>query len=112
MGRLGSGYAIAGLNAYPIDISHPCAQLHPMNAPANISKGKKAALFRSNRSQAVRIPKDMEFPESVKKVYLFKEGQALTIVPVNDFWDDFFARPGIDIAEPAELPYDAREAFR
>lgn len=82
-----------------------------MNAPANIGKGKRVALFRSNRNQAVRIPKEMEFPEGVKKVYIFKEGQALTLIPVNDFWDDFFARPGIDIQEPAELPFEAREAF-
>jgi antitoxin VapB len=82
-----------------------------MNAPANISKGKRVALFRSNRSQAVRIPKDMEFPEGVKKVYLFKEGQTLTIIAVNDFWDDFFERPGIDIQEPAELPFETRESF-
>lgn len=80
-----------------------------MNAPSNF--GRKAALFRSNRNQAVRIPKDMEFPEGVEKVYLFKEGRKLTVIPVNDFWDDFFGRPGIEIQEPAELPYETREAF-
>jgi antitoxin VapB len=80
-----------------------------VNAPANI--GRKVALFKSNRSQAVRIPKDMEFPDGVKKVYVFKEGPALTIVAVNDFWDNFFERPGIEIEEPAELAFDTREAF-
>jgi virulence-associated protein VagC len=43
-----------------------------MNARAEF--GRKAALFKSNRNQAVRIPKDMEFPEGVKQVYLFKAG--------------------------------------
>jgi antitoxin VapB len=80
-----------------------------MNAPSNL--GRKAALFKSNRNQAVRIPKDMEFAEGVKKVYIFKEGQTLTVIPVNDFWDDFFGRAGIDIQEPSELPYETREAF-
>jgi antitoxin VapB len=80
-----------------------------MNAPAEI--GRKAALFKSNRNQAVRIPRDMEFPEGVKQVYLFKEGQVLTVIPVNDFWDDFFNRPGIEVQEPPELPYEIREAF-
>jgi antitoxin VapB len=80
-----------------------------MNAPTEF--GRKAALFKSNRNQAVRIPKDMEFPEGVKQVYIFKEGQTLTVTPVNDFWDNFFGRPGITIQEPAELPYETRETF-
>jgi antitoxin VapB len=80
-----------------------------MNARAEF--GRKAALFKSNRNQAVRIPKDMEFPEGVKQVYLFKVGQTLTVIPVNDFWDDFFGRPGIDMQEPAELPFETHEAF-
>lgn len=53
----------------------------------------------------------MEFPEGVKKVYIFKEAQTITVIPVNDFWDDFFGRPGIEIQEPAELPYETRETF-
>ena len=80
-----------------------------MNAPSPVSR--TAALFRSNRSQAVRIPKDMEFPEGVKDVYIRRDGNSLVITPVDDFWDEFFDRPGIDIEEPAELPYEAREAF-
>ena len=80
-----------------------------MNAPPNIPR--KAALFRSNRNQAVRIPKDMEFAAGVTKVYIHKDGRALIVTPVSDFWDDFFARPGIDIEEPAELPFETRETF-
>ena len=80
-----------------------------MNAPSK--HPRTAALFRSNRNQAVRIPKDMEFPEGVKKVYIQKRGRALVVIPVNDFWDDFFDRPGIDIEEPAELPFETRDAF-
>lgn len=80
-----------------------------MNAPSKISR--TAALFKSNRNQAVRIPKDMEFPEDVKKVLIRKVGNTLVLAPADAFWDDFFARPGIDIEEPAELPYETREAF-
>lgn len=72
---------------------------------------RTAALFRSNRNQAVRIPKDMEFPEGVKNVYISREGQTITVTPVNDYWDDLFNRPGIDIQEPAELAHETREAF-
>ena len=80
-----------------------------MNAHSTISR--KVALFRSNRSQAVRIPKDLEFPEGVKQVVIRKAGRGLEIIPVSEFWDNFFARPGIDIEEPTELPYEARDAF-
>lgn len=80
-----------------------------MNAHSRIPR--TASLFKSNRNQAVRIPKDMEFPAGVKKVYVRKEGLALVLTPVADFWDEFFARPGIEIEEPAELPYETREAF-
>lgn len=80
-----------------------------MNAPFKLPR--TASLFKSNRNQAVRIPKDMEFPEGVKNVYISKEGQTITVTPVNDFWDELFSRPGIDIQEPDELPYETREAF-
>lgn len=70
-----------------------------MNAPAKFPR--TAALFKSNRNQAVRIPKDMEFPNGVKQVYIHKQGRSLVVTPVSDFWDDFFARPGIEIEEPA-----------
>jgi antitoxin VapB len=80
-----------------------------MNAHAKIPR--PVALFRSNRSQAMRIPKEFEFPAGVTKVYVRKQGRALVVVPVSDFWDDFFDRPGIDIEEPTELPYETRESF-
>jgi antitoxin VapB len=62
-----------------------------MNAPSNF--GRKAALFKSNRNQAVRIPKDMEFPESVKSVIVRRVGKNLIFTPPENLWDDFFDRP-------------------
>jgi antitoxin VapB len=40
---------------------------------------RRARLFRNGRSQAVRIPKDLEFPGS--EVILRKEGDRLVIEP-------------------------------
>jgi antitoxin VapB len=54
-------------------------------------------LFRSNRSQAVRLPKDVAFPEGVKDVAIIREGARRVIVPANSVWDDFFDAPGIDL---------------
>ena len=62
-----------------------------MNAPL------KATVFKSNRSQAVRLPKAVAFPDDVKELRVIKEGKSLRLVPVNALWDDFFAQPGIDI---------------
>jgi antitoxin VapB len=62
-----------------------------MNAHAKIQR--TAALFKSNRNQAVRIPKDMEFAEAVKRVVITKDGDNIVISPVKLSWDDFFDHP-------------------
>ena len=51
----------------------------------------------NNRSQAVRLPKSLAFPDSVKEVSIVREGQRRVIVPSNAAWDDFFDSPGIDL---------------
>lgn len=60
-----------------------------MNAPSKINR--EAALFRSNRSQAVRIPKDMEFPDDLKKVVVRRVGKAIMLVPKGAEWDMFLS---------------------
>lgn len=42
---------------------------------------QKAALFRNNHSQAVRIPKEFELPGD--KVLIHQEGQRLAIEPIE-----------------------------
>lgn len=55
-------------------------------------KAREAALFKSNRSQAVRIPKELEFPEGVKKVTItVVEGGGLLIKPAKRDWAEYFA---------------------
>jgi antitoxin VapB len=82
-----------------------------MNAPPKIPR--TAALFKSNRNQAVRIPKDMEFPESVKKVSIRKDGDRIIITPAESSWDDFFDRPPCpDFPERGpQGEYEGRESF-
>ena len=82
-----------------------------MNAPAKILR--TAALFKSNRNQAVRIPKEMEFPEGVKNVVISKEGDKIVIAPAGNFWHEFFAQ-GPDAGFPERFPqgeYEERETF-
>ncbi len=72
-----------------------------------------STLFKSNRSQAVRIPKDLAFPDSVKKVMVRKVGKSRVITPVDALWEDFFAMPPCpDFPERAEQQtYEERERF-
>ena len=52
-------------------------------------------IFKSNRSQAVRLPKEIAFPESVKDVEILVEGNKRIIVPAGQSWDDWFDAPGV-----------------
>ena len=79
-----------------------------MNAPSKVTR--KAALFKSNRSQAVRIPKDLEFPEGVKEVIIRKIGDALYLTPKGQLWDDFFNRqPNPDFPDRDQPPHQERD---
>jgi antitoxin VapB len=71
----------------------------------------RTTLFQSNRSQAVRLPKDVAFPESVRAVTVLREGNRRIIVPSDAVWDDFFTAPGIDLGERDQPPVQTREAF-
>lgn len=50
----------------------------------------KSKLFKSNRSQAVRIPKAVAFPEGVEEVEIIKVGNSRVISPVGKRWSDYF----------------------
>lgn len=49
-----------------------------------------STVFTSNRSQAVRLPKAVAFPDGVHKVDILKIGRSRVIVPHGQRWDDFF----------------------
>lgn len=71
----------------------------------------RTSIFRTNRSQAVRLPKDVAFPESVSEVVIVREGAGRFIVPTGALWDDFFDSPGVDIVERVQPSLQAREAL-
>jgi antitoxin VapB len=52
-------------------------------------------LFRSNTSQAVRLPKALELPESVKKVRVTAVGNSRIIAPVGESWTLWFEGPRV-----------------
>ncbi len=71
----------------------------------------KTTVFQSNRSQAVRLPKDVAFPAGVREVAILRDGVRRVIVPANAVWDDFFDAPGVDLGERIQPEAETREAF-
>ena len=49
-----------------------------------------STVFTNNRTQAVRLPADTRFPESVKKVVVRVVGQERIIAPAESAWTSFF----------------------
>ena len=50
----------------------------------------RTRLFKTNRSQAVRIPKALAFPEGVEEVEIIKVGNTRIITPVGKNWEEYF----------------------
>ena len=49
-----------------------------------------STVFNNNRTQAVCLPAEMRFPDSVKKVEVRSKGQQRIISPATSSWDSFF----------------------
>ncbi len=71
----------------------------------------RTTLFKSNRTQAVRLQKDVAFPDNVRSVTIVKDGRRRVIVPSDSAWDDFFDAPGLELGERIQPPADERDPF-
>jgi len=71
-------------------------------------------VFKSNKTQAVRLPKAVAFDESVTEVEIVVVGNTRIITPAGESWDQWFDGPGIsgDFMSNREQPEDQeREAL-
>jgi len=70
----------------------------------------KTKIFKSNRSQAVRLPKKVAFSESVSDVEIVAIGKKRIISPVDQSWDEWFDGPGVssDFMAERHQPDDQR----
>jgi antitoxin VapB len=50
----------------------------------------RSTVFMTNRSQAVRLPKAVAFPDGVREVEIITVGESRIITPVGRRWSDFF----------------------
>jgi antitoxin VapB len=75
---------------------------------------EQGAVFQSNRSQAIRLPKAVAFPDDVKRVDVVVLGKTRIIIPAGASWESWFDGPGVtaDIMLEREQPAEQqRESF-
>lgn len=75
---------------------------------------EQGAVFKSNRSQAIRLPKAAALPDDVKRVDVVAIGRTRIIAPAGEAWDSWFDGPGVsaDLMSEREQPAEqVREPF-
>ena len=74
---------------------------------------KSVAVFKSNTSQAICLPKDVALPESIKRVDIIPVGRGRLIVPAGEGWDSWFREEGVtenfmaSLEQPADQEREA-----
>ncbi len=51
---------------------------------------ERVNVFKNNTSQAVRLPRAVAFPESVKQVDVVALGRSRLLTPAGETWDSWF----------------------
>lgn len=75
---------------------------------------EQTTVFKSNRSQAVRLPKAVALPEDVKRVDVVAVGRTRIIAPAGEIWDSWFDGSGVSddfMAEREQPAVQEREGF-
>ncbi len=74
---------------------------------------RRASIFQNGRNQAVRLPQDLKFPESVKEVQVKRHGDSILLSPVRPDWASFFALetevPEDFLTQRGDAPPQSRE---
>lgn len=56
---------------------------------------EQGAIFKSNRGQAVRLPKSVALPDDVKRVDVVAIGRIRILTPAGESWDSWFDGEGV-----------------
>lgn len=75
---------------------------------------EQGAVFQSNRSQAIRLPKAVALPDDVKRVDIVAVGRTRIIAPAGEVWDSWFegaAATSDFMSERDQASSQEREAF-
>jgi antitoxin VapB len=63
---------------------------HP-TTPSSPTARSTARVGWNNRSQTVTMPLEYRFPDSVREVYIRREGESVVLTPRPTDWSRFFA---------------------
>lgn len=75
---------------------------------------EQGAVFQSNRSQAIRLPKAVALPDDVKRVDIVAVGRTRIITPAGEVWDSWFdgeATTSDFMSERSQPDLQERDAF-
>jgi len=75
---------------------------------------EKASVFKSNKSQAVRLPRSVALPDDVKRVDVVAVGRTRIITPEGTSWDEWFAGETVTddfMSEREQSAEQEREGF-
>jgi antitoxin VapB len=64
---------------------------------------RTVSIFRNNRNQAIRLPKEFEF-EGVTELTIERRGDTILLRPVRPSWSSFLDEPRADAAFLQERP--------
>lgn len=71
-------------------------------------------IFNNNRTQAVRLPAEVRFPDNVKKVEVVALGRTRLLMPAGESWNTWFDGEGVspDFMNERDQPAEQqRESF-
>lgn len=74
----------------------------------------EAAVFKSNKSQAIRLPKAVALPDDITRVEVVVLGRSRLITPVGESWQSWFDGPTVStdfMAEREQPAEQQREAL-
>jgi antitoxin VapB len=74
----------------------------------------QGSVFTNNRTQAVRLPAELRFPEGVKRVEVLALGRARLLVPDGEVWASWFEGQGVSddfMQERAQPDMQERKAW-
>ncbi len=55
----------------------------------------QTTVFKSNKTQAIRLPKPVALPDGIKNVDVVAVGNTRIITPAGESWDQWFDGPGV-----------------
>ncbi len=69
-------------------------------------------LFKSNQSQAVRLPKLVAMPSTVREVEIIVLGNSRLISPAGESWASWFSEPAATMPDRDQPLEQEREILR